>query len=331
MEKYVKELLTEKLLSEIAVLYGISKEKLYFVGGFENIIYGFDKNNESYILRITHSSHRTLSEVKSEIDFIHYLAKNNANVSTPINTVNNNLVEKLACSDGSYFIISAFTKAEGEVPSKQNATDKMFYNYGKTIGSFHRLTKTYKVSKGIKKRYTWDQDLIITNANKYLSKEDSVILERLNEVVNEINTIPRNKDNFGLIHTDIHMGNFLVIDDKLSVFDFDDSAYQYFISDIAIALFYLVFMQKEEDQIPLANRLMPHFMQGYLSENKLSKVDYLKIPLFLKLRLIILYIVIFRTLDVTENKFANFYINRYRDRIINNIPFINLEFEKYYK
>src|SRR5690554_405529 len=111
------------------------------------------------------------------------------------------------------------------------------------------------------------------------------------------------------------MGNFLVIDDKLSVFDFDDSAYQYFISDIAIALFYLVFMQKEEDQIPLANRLMPHFMQGYLSENKLSKVDYLKIPLFLKLRLIILYIVIFRTLDVIENKFANF----------------NLEFEKYYK
>ena len=57
MEKYVKELFTEEVLEITSKLYGIEREDLYNVGGFENYIYGFDKDNKSYIVRITHNSH----------------------------------------------------------------------------------------------------------------------------------------------------------------------------------------------------------------------------------------------------------------------------------
>ena len=164
----------------------------------------------------------------------------------------------------------------------------------------------------------------------YLPKEDEIILKRLNEVVASIKEIETHKDNFGLIHTDVHFGNFFVKDDQLTVFDFDDCAYHYFASDIAIALYYLIYMVKAEEQYDLANRLMANFMKGYLEENNLPKKDYLTIPFFLKLRELILYIVIHRTLNVKENRFAQVFINRYRDRIINNIPLIDLDFEKYY-
>lgn len=331
MEKFVKELFTEEILDKTANFYGLSKENLKPVGGFENYIYGFAKGEKSYIVRISHSSHRTIDEVKSEMDFLYYLAKNGANVSMPIYTINKQLVEQIDCHDGSNFIVCAFTKAEGEAPSRQNATDKLYYNYGKAIGMFHRITKEYKESKGIKKRFTWDKDLIITNAHKYLPKEDANILKRLDEVVASIKAIETNKDNYGLIHTDVHFGNFFVKDDQLTVFDFDDCAYHYFASDIAIALYYLIFMAKEEEQHDYANRLMTHFMEGYLEENYLPKKDYLTIPLFLKLREIILYIVIHRTLNVEENRFAQVFINRYRDRIINNIPFIDLDLEKFFR
>lgn len=330
MEKFVKELFTDEVLEKVASLYELKKDKLYTVGGFENYIYGFDKEGKSYIVRVSHSSHRTIDEVKSEIDFLYYLAFNGANVSTPILTKNNELVEKIECPDESYFIVCSFTKAEGKPPSRKNATDKMYYNYGKTIGMFHSLTKNYVESDGIIKRYNWDQDLLILNGDKYLPESDKIIIDRLNEVIKEINSLEKNKDNFGLIHTDVHMGNFFVKNDELTVFDFDDAAYQYFVSDIAIALYYLIFMANEEDQFALADRLMTHFMKGYLEANRLPKEDYLKIPLFLKLREIIIYLVIFRTLNVEENKFAKVYISKYRDRIINNVPFINLDFEKYY-
>ena len=155
----------------------------------------------------------------------------------------------------------SFTKAEGKPPSRKNATDKMYYNYGKTIGMFHSLTKNYVESDGIIKRYNWDQDLLILNGDKYLPESDKIIIDRLNEVIKEINSLEKNKDNFGLIHTDVHMGNFFVKNDELTVFDFDDAAYQYFVSDIAIALYYLIFMANEEDQFALADRLMTHFMK----------------------------------------------------------------------
>lgn len=331
MEKFVKELFTDEVFIQVASLYGLTKEQLYAVGGFENYIYGFEKEEQSYIVRVSHSSHRTIDEVKSEIDFLYYLANNGANVSMPICTVNNQLVESINCKDNSYFVICAFTKAEGEAPSRQNVTDQMYYNYGKTIGMFHRLTKDYKESDGIMKRYTWDDDLLIKNAKKYLPEQDEIIIERLNEVIKEIHSIKQTKDNYGLIHTDIHFGNFFVKDDQLTVFDFDDCSYQYFISDIAIAIFYLIFMTKDESQFEIVDRFMKYFMKGYITENQLSLDDYLKIPLFLKLREIIIYIVIYRTLNIEESRFAQVYLNRYRDRIINNIPFIAMDFEKYYR
>ena len=46
------------------------------------------------------------------MDFLYYLAKNGANVSMPIYTINKQLVEQIDCHDGSNFIVCAFTKAE---------------------------------------------------------------------------------------------------------------------------------------------------------------------------------------------------------------------------
>lgn len=329
MEKFVKELLTDKVLEEVGSLYGVKNSDLYFVGGFENYIYGF-KTDKEHIVRITHSSHRSVEEIKSELDFIFYLAKCKSKVSMPLESINNKLVEVIECKDGSYFIICAFEKAIGTPPNRDNLTPEFFFSYGKTVGEFHRLTKEYNISHGIKRRYNWNQDLLIVNAKKYLPKEDEVVLKRLNKVIEEINKIDKNINNFGLIHTDIHMGNFFVHNNELTVFDFDDLAYQYFISDIAIALYYFTFMKDEKDQLFFADKLMEPFMKGYLSINYLSKEDYLKIPLFLKLREIILYIVFHRTVDVGLNEFANKYINRYKNRIINNIPFLDIDFLKYY-
>lgn len=136
------------------------------LGGFENFIYGFDHNSQSYIVRISHSSHRIIEEIKSEQDFACYLAENGAKVSKPIKTIHNSLVEEINASDGSYFIFSAYTKAPGRAPKPSDASDDFFFEYGKTVGRFHFLTKKYTPSKGIKRRFHWYQDDIIDNAKK---------------------------------------------------------------------------------------------------------------------------------------------------------------------
>lgn len=190
MDKFVKELLTEDVLVETAKRYGIGKEKVYFVGGFENFIFGFEANDKSFIVRISHSSHRDLDDIKSELDFVFYLAKNGARVSMSVATVSGNLVEKIDASDGSYFSISAFTKAEGRPPKSQDLNEEFLYSYGKTIGQFHKFTKNYVPSEGIKKRFAWYQDPLLMNAKTYLKDEDLVILDRLNELMESIKSTP---------------------------------------------------------------------------------------------------------------------------------------------
>lgn len=330
MEKHVKELLTEEVLVAVAQFYEIERNELMYVGGFENYIYGFKKNQDEFVVRLTHTSHRDLAEVEGEIDFLFYLARHQAKVSTPIHNCHHQLVGTISCLDGSSFMVTAFTKAKGEPPSKLTFNDELIFNYGKTIGEFHQLAKNYHPSSERYQRRRWDQDSLIVEAKKYLPASEAFVLNRLDQLLAQIRTIAPNKDNFGLIHGDIHMGNFFVSDNELTVFDFDDASYHYFASDIAIALFYLVFMKKVDEQEQLADHFMAVFMKGYQSVHQLPYQDYLTIPLFLKLRELVLYIVIYRTLDVQTDPFAKAYLARYREHILRDEAFICLDFSKYY-
>lgn len=324
MDKFIHELFTNDIFEDLIKQFGLTSNEVYKVGGFENYIYGYKRHNQDYILRISHSSHRSLEMIKAELDFVFYLATNNANVSTPVKSINEELVEKVDCNDDSYFTISSYTKALGVPPTKDLVNDVFLYNYGKTIGMFHRLTKDYKESKGIEKRFLAVDDPLILNAKKYLLDGDEIIYQKLMKLLDEIKAIPVTKDNFGLIHTDIHFGNFFVNNNELSVFDFDDCSYFYFVSDIAIALFYyLYFTEEKRDEI--GKHFIEQFMKGYVTENIISDEDLSHLDKFLKLREIILYLVVNRSCDINTNKWAHKYYHFYRDRIINDIPFINLK------
>lgn len=330
MEAHIKELFNKQILEDAGKHFRVEYDALFEMGGFENFIYGYKKGEQEYILRISHLSHRTYDEILSELDFVNYLTKHNANVSIPVFSKENHLVEMIFSKD-SYFTVSSYIKADGKRSTPEDFNDEFFFDYGKTTGNFHKLAKLYHPTKGTVKRFKWDNDPLFSHAKTYLPKNDEIIYERFTELTQKLNQLPITQKNYGLIHTDIHMGNFFVKDNQLCVFDFDDCAYQWFISDIAIALFYyLDFSVRDKvHEKENAHHFMTQFMKGYFTENKLTKEDMLLMKDFLKLREIILYIVLYRSVDLTTNNFAKRYVDKYRDRIINHIPFIDMDFTQY--
>ena len=44
-------------------MFGVSSKELTFLGGFQNFIYSYDRNDMKYILRFTASTHRTGEEL----------------------------------------------------------------------------------------------------------------------------------------------------------------------------------------------------------------------------------------------------------------------------
>jgi Ser/Thr protein kinase RdoA (MazF antagonist) len=280
-----------KYLNRIGDLYGFDPDILSYVGGFENRVYSFSKNNQEYFLRIGDSKHMAFDLVKAEIDWVVYLAGNNIPVVKPVLSENGNYIEKVEIDDG-YLNVVLFEKAKGEHldhRNPQNWSDELIMEYGRTTGKMHALSKSYEVNES--KRYEFKPALDI----EYLLKnEDKRTISIISNHFQEIEKLPKDKEGYGLVHGDLHTGNFFVQDDKITaLLDFDRTCYKWFISEIAVALYYPLYLthlkENKEEQKKFVKRFLPLYMKGYETENKLDSLWMEKIDIFIKVRDAILF------------------------------------------
>lgn len=296
MEKSVQVLQTNEIILHFLASFSLN-EKYKLLGDFENFVYEVYKEEQPYILRITHSSHRELESLYAEIEWLNFLHNQGIQVSTPIPSINGKYVELITAKDQSIFYACLFTKASGEPINirEMPIQDKLFYSWGRTIGKMHSATKKYVPSPLIKKRPQWDEDELL-NVEKYFPETEVVEKENAKQLIEQIHALPKDRDNYGLIHSDIHSGNFYYDGSSIHVFDFDDCCYHWLVSDMAIPLYYSClsrYTAEQEEERELFGRLfMQAFLQGYQSVNELPKDWELQLPLFLMLRDITLYSVL---------------------------------------
>ena len=329
MEKHVHELFNDDILRIASSRFQMDKDSLKKIGGFENYVYGYTLNQENYVLRITHSSHRDVDMVLGELEWVEYLALHGASVCMPVYSTNSQLVEKIDLDDGSYFILTAFHKAKGQHVNKGMANHDLYYKWGKAIGKMHALTKDYTPKKS-PLRPTWYEDKLLLNCEEYLPEGNEIIIDKLNSLINKIKQLPQDKEGYGLIHTDVHSGNFFVDDNgNITIFDFDDCSYMYFISDIAIALFYcLLNPDTVENRIAFSYEFLDHFFRGYREENHLDYKWIKLLPDFLKLRELDLYVVIYRSCDMNNpGPWEQNYMNNRKYNIEHDVPFIGADLD----
>lgn len=306
-------------------------EKYIKLGDFENYVFEVYENGQAKILRVTHSSHRSKPELESELDWIQHLHRCGIRIPEVYKSPNGNTVEEFKVGDSSFFA-SLFEKAAGshvKVDDKM-FNEKLFYKWGKMIGKMHRHTKNYQRSKGIVPRSQWDENDLL-NLNKYYTGEDVPLLDNVFPIVEKIKQLPKNKDSFGLIHTDIHHGNFFYDGNEIHVFDFDDACYQYFASDIAIPLYYATnskhFFGTREERNQFAKKFLHAFLDGYEEENRLAREWIEMIPLFLQLRDIDLYAVFNKKVAPEDrNDRVLHWMKEIRERIEQNVPIVDLIF-----
>ena len=73
------------------------------LGDFENYIFkAKGDNDEDYVLRLTHSSHRSKQEVEAELDFYDMLRRMGQGRG-PLYSTSRNLVEEIVAEDGTFF------------------------------------------------------------------------------------------------------------------------------------------------------------------------------------------------------------------------------------
>jgi Ser/Thr protein kinase RdoA (MazF antagonist) len=326
MEKRITERYKDEILHTAMQCYDIAEGKIQPLGGFESYIYAFERDGRDYILRIAHSIRRSENLIQGEVDWINYLAAGGASVVKAVLSAEGNLVESLDDDQGGAFLTTAFEKARGAPPGKETLTDDFFCHYGQVIGKMHALTKNYCPSHSSWTRLAWDAPGNLDIAG-WIPSSETRVLEKSQQLKSYLNALPISSDAYGLIHQDAHAGNFFIDkNDHITLFDFDDSVYGWFIYDIAVVLFYASMWG--QDAAAFTSRFMPPFLKGYREENQLGPAWLKEIPNFLKLREIDLYAVIHRSFDLENlDPWCTHYMNGRKEKIENAVPFIRYDWE----
>ena len=330
MEKRIKELYNDSILDQALERYGIDKENVGLLDGFESFIYEYQKDGGRYVLRVSHDLHRTSDMIQGELEWVNHLANGGVPAARAVPSQRGNLVEAIAAQDGSHFTAASFEWARGSHVSQEDWNGGLIVKLGQIVGRMHALTTHFEPSDARFRRLDWDAEHPASFAERYLPAAETKVVAKFNDLTAYLHTLPQEKDSYGLIHTDVHRGNFFVDDGAITLFDFDDSQYAWFVYDIAMALFYAISHNcVTPELVEQASSFIKQFMEGYRREYSLDPRWMRQIPYFLKLREMDLYVVIHRSFDVNnlDPWCASFMDNR-KYKIENDVPYVELDWER---
>jgi len=319
-------ILDENILEELYKLYDIEHDSIKEVNEYGEI---FECNYQggNYILRL--SSYKNLEEQEEETDFINYLFQNGVNVANVMPSKNGSFVEKIEYN-GQEFYAVLFSKALGHQITSKEWNNKLIEKYGKIIGKMHKLSKKYSsphIPPSIKNWFDQEE----YNYKKYIPECHQLILEKCDALFKAIKSLPRNKDTYGLIHSDIGQGNSFIDKDNLTIFDFQDCEYHYFVNDLAIMIYFGVEQSfNGKDINTYSVDFINSLLKGYRSEIEIDSFWIEQIPLFLKLREILSFIIFYCYWDIDSlNEDQKALLNLYRKNIEYDIPVLNIDFSRF--
>ncbi|MGG0239447.1 phosphotransferase enzyme family protein [Bacillus rhizoplanae] len=296
--------------------------------GFQNEVYEYTYEGEQRILRITPSSRRNLKQVQSELDFIRSLQEGGVNVSLPVASCFGNDIERIDIDEEALFITS-FLKAPGQfvnVANEQEWNMRLFQNWGQTIGKMHAVAKRNHSHDEEYERPIWKPSVNSMNLLLSISKTLAVSYEK---IITEVQMLSKERDTYGLIHNDLHQGNFFVQDNILTIFDFDDCSFCWFAQDIAASFYHAVWqgLSVRPEHVSFPQEFMKYFIEGYNKEHTMNKEILRQIPLFLKLREVFLFTLFHEVWDAKNlEDWQAYTLQDLRYRIEHEISYTNVDF-----
>ncbi len=331
MDKRSQQIFSENsafILEQAARRYGIAVSQLRRLGSFESFVYEFERDGKGFVMKLTHSLHRTVDAIRGELDWTNYLANGGVAVPRAIASERGRLVEVVALAD-SFFAVYVFEKAGGRPVRFEDWDDNFVRRWGRLLGQMHRLTKSYKPHEEAIRRHAW-YDEISRYVDKHVPASEAIVVEKCHRLQERLGQLPQDGDSYGLIHSDLHHSNFFVDDGELIALDFDDCHYDWFANDIAMPLFYaLRDSQVDPDDRVFATRFMRRLLKGYRQENAIDGFWLGQIPIFLKLREMELYIIVYAEDAHNLNAWCRRFMEDRRDRIENDVPITDLDFTQF--
>jgi Ser/Thr protein kinase RdoA (MazF antagonist) len=256
-----------------------------------NFMFIFQKAGKPYFLRFNHSTERTIDRIRAEVDLLNHLSATELAIAKPVPSIAGNFVESVPTSLGVFYAV-VFEGLTGMQYEIEELTPESFLQWGKALGELHKASQGYQEAN----RPTWKDHLAMVS--EYLPTAEQSAQMALRQLQAQLAQLLISESNYGLIHFDFELDNLVWSGDKVGIIDFDDSAYYWFVADIAFALRDL--FEDQAEKVDLRNGSFQNFLAGYRQVKEITQEDLELIPLFLRLHNLITFAKLCRTLETTE-------------------------------
>ncbi|MFC4323256.1 phosphotransferase enzyme family protein [Litchfieldia salsa] len=286
------------LLPLASKLYGLEGYEIKLVKahiGGRNVVYICEKEGaDPKILRISFLNDRNREDFQGEVEYIRYLFEHGGSVSDVVNSLKGNLLEEITHNIHTFFIC-LFKKAKGKMLVENNyqyrdgvPITEYYYNCGKVLGKMHQLSKEYTP---VHRRYSFFDKYTAEYIEELIPGSLPLLKEKMLDLLKTLKGLDRNRESFGMVHFDYNDGNYSIDFNtgQITVFDFDNSCYSWYMFDLAGLWTHGVGWIQFEPDAGKRKKFMDNYfetvLEGYKFETSIENSMLDKLPLFIQVTL----------------------------------------------
>jgi len=268
--------------------YGLDGATVTLLSFSENGTFLVQTDTGRQVLRVHRPGYHSLEAIESELDWMESL-RVDSSITTP---------QVLTATDGRRVVqvqigpetrlVDLFTFVEGTI-AEDDASDISFSELGAITAALHEHVAHWTRPAEFT-RFRWDLDTMLGAEGRWgnwrdapaLSTEDASVIEQAErKVIDRLTAYGMGPERFGLVHADLRMSNLMVHQGKITVIDFDDCGWSWYLADLGAVVSFI------EDS-PDAARIVDEWLDGYRGVRPIAAGDLAEIPTFVMLRRLML-------------------------------------------
>ena len=212
----------------------------------ENTTFLLKTRTRKYLLRVIRPRYKDPSAIRSELEWLAAITRDtDLVVPEPVANQKGELLTVTSIPGvPEPRICALFGWVEGRFRKQADLAEQDLEKVGRLMGNLHRHSEGFVPSAGFA-RMKWDYEGLycgglgstIENARELLTGEWQDILDQAGECARKaMCQTGETSSDFGLIHADLHQGNYVFSRGVARAIDFDDCGWGYYLSDISTSL-----------------------------------------------------------------------------------------------
>ncbi|WP_127091257.1 phosphotransferase enzyme family protein [Aquabacter cavernae] len=253
----------------------------------ENVAFRAEDGTRDLVLRVHRPGYHDRAEIASELAWLRAL-EGELPVPCPVAARDGDFIQDLTPGGRLHHVV-AFRYLPGAAPEPGADLSGWFADLGALTARLHGHARSWRRPEGFRRK-VWTFETTLGTAPHWgdwraglgLEADGARVIGRAAaRLERDLAVIGQGPDVFGLIHADLRLANLLVDTAGLSLIDFDDCGFSWFLYDFAAAVSFI----EHEPYVPA---LAAAWADGYRRVAPLSQADAGLLPLFVTLRRILL-------------------------------------------